>query len=113
MSTPQTAAERAAPISDAWYPPPDVFWVSVDQETERPFRYGDLFAAPTTSASGQSLTTVDGRPWHGVMVLSPRCEVISKVKDTTAIEVARVLPLGAQDPGAARAIVAGWQERTG
>lgn len=57
--------------------------------------------------------SADGRPWHGVMVLSPSCEVISKATSDAAIEVARVLPLAAQDPKAAAAIVAGWQEKDG
>lgn len=47
------------------------------------------------------------------MVLAPSCEVITKTKDTTAVEVARVSPLGAQDPKAAAAITAGWQEKEG
>jgi hypothetical protein len=100
-------------MSDAWYPPPRDYWVHPQEDAQRPFRYGDLFSAPPKSTSGQELTNSEGRPWHAVMILSPSCEVISKAKDAAAIEVARVLRLAAQDPEAAAAIVAGWQERGG
>jgi hypothetical protein len=100
-------------ISEAWYPHRDHYWVAAPGDAQRPFRYGDLFAAPTHSASGQPLTTASGQLWHAVMVLSPSCEVISKAGDDAAIEVARVMPLAAQDPQAAAAIVAGWQEKGG
>lgn len=113
MSEPRTAAERAAVITDSWYPAPDQYWVRPPNDVLRPFRYGDLFAPPAASVAGQPLTTATGRPWHAVMVLSPSCEVISKAKDEAAIEVARVVPLSAQDHKAAAAIVAGWQEKDG
>lgn len=113
MSIPGSAAESAALGSDAWYPPPDAYWVTPDAQDNRPFRYGDLFNAPSSSASGQVLTTADGAHWHAVMVLSPSCEVISKVKDDSLVEVARVVPLAAQDPKPGAAIVAGWQEKDG
>jgi len=99
--------------SDAWYPSPGEYWVTPPADEERPFRYGDLFAAPAQSATGHHLATPSGQPWHGVMVLSPSCEIISKAKDDTAVEVARVVPLTAQDAKNAAAIVVGWQEKEG
>lgn len=112
--TPRRAAvTRAAVISDSWYPPPAQYWLTRSEEEQRPFRYGDLFNTPASSVGGQKLTRGDGQPWHGVMVLSPSCEVISKAKDDAAIEVARVVPVAAQDRRAAAAIVAGWQEKDG
>ena len=109
MSTRRSAAAPAAVVSDAWYPLPETYWVSPHEDQQRPLRYGDLFHAPTHGGAGQQLTRKDGQPWHAVMVLSPSCELIAKAKDDAAVEVARVLPLSAQDSSAAAAIVAGWQ----
>jgi hypothetical protein len=111
-SAPGGGALASSP-SDAWYPPPGEYWVTPPDDAERPFRYGDLFHAPAQSATGTPLTTNTGEPWHAVMVLSPSCEVISKAKDTSTVEVARVVPLSGQDPKAGAAIVAGWQEKQG
>lgn len=113
MTQPRTPRQRLPLASDAWYPRPGSYWVAPAEADQRPFRYGDLFAAPARSVSGQRLVTADERPWHAVIVLSPSCEVISKARDSAAIEVARVLPLAAQDPKPAAAIVAGWQEKSG
>lgn len=113
MSTRRSAAAPAAVVSDAWYPLPETYWVSPHEDQQRPLRYGDLFHAPTHGGAGQQLTRKDGQPWHAVMVLSPSCELIAKAKDDAAVEVARVLPLSAQDSSAAAAIVAGWQEKEG
>lgn len=109
MSTRLTSGQRAALISEAWYPHHDHYWVAPPEDGQRPFRYGDLFAPTAHSASGQLLTTPSGQLWHAVMVLSPSCEVISKARNDTAIEVARVMPLAGQDPNVAGAITAGWQ----
>ena len=101
--------------TDAWYPAPDTYWVPVAEAAEPgvwPYRYGDLFHAPGTDAHGVPLVGKEGKPWDAVMVYSPSCEVISKAKDTDTVEVARVLRLDTQpDQKAARAIVAGWQEK--
>lgn len=111
MNVRRTAAARAAVISDAWYPRPGDYWVAPPDDEQRPLRQGDLFATPPVSVAGQALTRRDGQPWHAVMVLSPSCELISKAGDDAAIEVARVVPLAAQDGKAAAAIIAGWQEK--
>lgn len=113
MSTARQAAQRSALVRDAWYPAPDAYWVTPPGDSERPFRYGDLFHAPAHDAPGRPLVTSVGTGWHAVIVLSPSCEVISKAKGDSAIEVARVVPLAAQDPKPAAAIVAGWQEKDG
>ena len=111
MSESTTWEQRNATVSDAWYPAPDQYWVIPPADDARPSRYGDLYRAPATSATGQPLTSGDGRPWLAVLVLTPSCELISKAKDDAAVEVARVLPLAAQAPKPAAAIVAGWQEQ--
>lgn len=109
----QSERQRTGAISDAWYPHPDAYWVGAEEEPERPVRYGDLFSTPATGATGQPLLTPSGAMWHAVMALSPSCELVSKAKDEDPVEVARVLPLAAQDPTAAAAITAGWQEKGG
>lgn len=98
-------------ITEAWYPRPDDYWVPDAEADERPYRYGDLFHAPSHDVHGAPLSDKGGAPWHAVMVLAPSCELVAKAKPTDAVEVARVLPLNSQDPKAARAIVTGWQEK--
>lgn len=100
-------------VNDAWYPLPADYWAVPPDDQARPLRYGDLFRAPASSASGQPLVTAAGSAWHAVMALSPSCELVTKAKDTDLVEVARVIPLAAQDPKPAAAITAGWQERDG
>lgn len=87
--------------------------MSAGHEDERPFRYGDLFAVPTTDAHGVALIDKAGQPWHALMVLSPSCELVSMAKPIDTVEVARVHQLSTQDPKAQAAITAGWQERGG
>lgn len=110
------AEETQGSASDAWYPAPAGYWVPAE-EADRPdvwpHRFGDLFRAPPSDANGTPLTTSDGRPWDAVMVYSPSCEVISKAKQSDSVEVVRVVRLDTQDPKAAAAIIAGWQERQG
>ncbi len=115
--TPELGAQkptRAQLISDAWYPPPEGYWVSEAEQNQYPLRYGDLFFTPPASTSGQRLVRAgDGQPWHGVLALSPSCEMGAKAKPTSAIEVARVVPLSAQPQDAQPAIITGWQEKDG
>ena len=112
MSLGRKGPTRAQLISDAWYPPPEGYWVPAVEENQYPFRYGDLFFTPPRSTSGQRLVRAgDGQPWHGVLALSPSCEMGAKAKPSSAIEVARVVPLSAQPQDAQPAIVTGWREK--
>lgn len=111
MSESSTWHKREATASDAWYPAPDNYWVAPPDDEGRPSRYGDLFRAPAVGAGGQPLVNSDKQPWLAVLVLTPSCELISKAKNGATVEVARVLPLAAQDPTPAKAIITGWQEK--
>lgn len=118
MSGQPPPAAANSPAGDAWYPDPAAYWVPATETGERPFRYGDLFRTPALDRAGQPLVSGSGQVWRAVMVLSPSCELVSKGKDdslidNSLIDVARVVPLSAQDPNPAAAIVAGWQEKDG
>lgn len=106
-----TEPTREQIITEAWYPRPDDYWVPAAEADERPNRYGDLFHTPAHDAHGAPLTDKSGVLWHAVMALSPSCELIAKAKPTDTVEVARVLRLDSQASQAAKAIVAGWQEK--
>jgi hypothetical protein len=107
-------SSRAQLISDNWYPAPEQYWVPANEEEMYPFRYGDLFFAPSTGTSGRPLVRAsDGKPWHAVLALSPSCEMGAKAKPSSAIEIARVIPLEAQPQDSQASIITGWQERDG
>lgn len=105
---------------DPWYSNPDEYWVPAAQAGVRPYRYGDLFSPPATDAFDRPLLSSGKKemrhaksavpvPWHGVLVLSPSCDVVSKSGDDTLVEVARVKNLALQSAPRQAAITAGWR----
>ncbi|MBI1352495.1 MAG: hypothetical protein GC156_15440 [Actinomycetales bacterium] len=80
--------------------------------SEYPYRYGDLFKAPTADAFGRDLISTGKKPapWMGVLVLSPSCELVTKAGDDDPVTVARVRDLSRQSASQRAQVSAGWKD---
>ena len=78
--TAQTAEADSMKDIDVSKLDPTLTWVDPAAAAERPFRYGDLFHAPSTDSGGQPLVSSGQRPtsWEAVLVIGPSCEIVSK-----------------------------------
>jgi len=104
-------------VVDPWYPKD--YWVPQAEMGLRPFRYGDLFNAPSVDFDGAPLlvsppplpgeTEAKPEPWLGALVLSPSCEIGAKSGDGKPILVARVKNASMLEPELLPKLQLGWK----
>ena len=105
------APPALAAVDDPWYVDPTVTWVDPAAAVDRPFRYGDLFHAPSADSDAQPLVSAGQRPtpWEAVLVIGPSCEIVSKADADSAIHVVRARDLTKQSKAQRAAVMAGWK----